>query len=704
MPNQVFTGYVHDSLGVVVVGARADLYATSDLTTSVANDTTDANGQWTIPHATAGIFSVKITNGSVIHWLNYEDQVSVQGVHMGDDGQLNFGNANDATILWSDADADNHAMVIGLGDDNTVLHITNRDGMATDWAVSANAANAEIRIHSDTTPATDYMRLGGHTGTIAYVDVVGGTTLELQIGGTGEVSLTSTVLAPVTSDGNALGSTSLMWADLFLASGSVINFNNGDITLTHSANTLTVAGGTFAAAAITGTTIDASTDFTIGDTVITDGVITDSTGLALAANVTVTGNLLPNADDTYDLGSASAAWQDLFIEGDITLTDAGTIATSAGSLTLTPTTDVIVTEGTGMVIGHTGQVASQQTAELQVLGTTSTDASVMIGCWNAGADNPILHFVRSENATIGTTGAAMLPNGAWIGQIYWTPDDGTDFANIAAIFGAVVDDASPAANDIGTAFVFDQQPGGGGSRSQTMKISADGTVLISRGNLDLNNNDILNVGSADNEWTANSLILASANAGGLNAIYINNSATSDTASHSTMQINAHSGGGNTKVGFSISGGANWHVGVDNDSSDILTIGPNTDPGGNDGFRMTNATPPVISFNTGQGSDFDFACGTCGKTSSDMFSCCGVVRWRDDVMDYRAMSLRTPDALDYMERVGVIERTFNNAGEPEIFTVQGKNFEFAMSAAFQNRQRMDAQYEELKAEIETLKGG
>lgn len=48
---------------------------------------------------------------------------------------------------------------------------------------------------------------------------------------------------PATSDGAALGSTSKMWSDLFLASGAVINFNNGDVTLTHAANKLTLAGG-----------------------------------------------------------------------------------------------------------------------------------------------------------------------------------------------------------------------------------------------------------------------------------------------------------------------------------------------------------------------------------------------------------------------------------------------------------------------------
>ncbi len=56
-------------------------------------------------------------------------------------------------------------------------------------------------------------------------------------------------ITPKTNDAAALGSTSLMWSDLFLASGAVVNFNNGNVTLTHSAGILAVALNTASNAA-----------------------------------------------------------------------------------------------------------------------------------------------------------------------------------------------------------------------------------------------------------------------------------------------------------------------------------------------------------------------------------------------------------------------------------------------------------------------
>ncbi len=68
-------------------------------------------------------------------------------------------------------------------------------------------------------------------------------TIHIKIAGSDELTLTATAIAPSTSDGQALGTSSLMFSDLFLASGSVLNFNNGDVTLTHASNNLILDGG-----------------------------------------------------------------------------------------------------------------------------------------------------------------------------------------------------------------------------------------------------------------------------------------------------------------------------------------------------------------------------------------------------------------------------------------------------------------------------
>lgn len=47
---------------------------------------------------------------------------------------------------------------------------------------------------------------------------------------------------PALNDTAALGVSGQAWSDLFLASGGVINWNAGDVTITHSANTLAFAG------------------------------------------------------------------------------------------------------------------------------------------------------------------------------------------------------------------------------------------------------------------------------------------------------------------------------------------------------------------------------------------------------------------------------------------------------------------------------
>lgn len=85
---------------------------------------------------------------------------------------------------------------------------------------------------------------------------------------------TTNAITPVTNDGTGIGTGSLSFSDLFLASGAVVNFNNGDITLTHSADVLTLAGGDLR---ITTAGTNSASVVTVGGTqTLTNKTLTDA--------------------------------------------------------------------------------------------------------------------------------------------------------------------------------------------------------------------------------------------------------------------------------------------------------------------------------------------------------------------------------------------------------------------------------------------
>ncbi len=77
-------------------------------------------------------------------------------------------------------------------------------------------------------------------GSLAKLFNASGAATLIDLTSTGEGKFAAGVF-PVTTDGAAVGSTSLMWSDVFLASGAIINFNDGNYTLTHSAGALTAS-------------------------------------------------------------------------------------------------------------------------------------------------------------------------------------------------------------------------------------------------------------------------------------------------------------------------------------------------------------------------------------------------------------------------------------------------------------------------------
>jgi len=146
-------------------------------------------------------------------------------------------------------------------DDGTEVTISNAkevkiigSGVTTNWTDTDNGTDGDpydltITVDAAQTGITSVYNASLKVGRDADNLVDFATTdnkIILRVEGVDEVELVQNALSPVTSDGVALGTGSLMWSDLFLASASVINFNNGDVTLTHASNTVTLAGGNLA--------------------------------------------------------------------------------------------------------------------------------------------------------------------------------------------------------------------------------------------------------------------------------------------------------------------------------------------------------------------------------------------------------------------------------------------------------------------------
>ena len=382
-----------------------------------------------------------------------------------------------------------------------------------------------IILNAATAPAgTEVYIVNDNTGDLT-LNALTGKLIELAIAGANEVSISGAAIYPATDDGQTLGiQNTNEWSDLFLASGGVIGWDNNNVTITHTAGYITVAAGDFFVANGVGAVIgaeafetvstgDGATDmvpeFQVQGTTQADGSMllavfntTDSIAPTLAfakggnaaigshtivADNEIVGKITAYGDDGVDIETPVAEIRFVVDEGAAAADTLGgsiefwTTAEGGTTLTVAMTIDsdqnLMISNNNGIVIGANAQITANGVPELQVLGTTAgVDSGILIGQFSADANPSILQFVKSRNATIGSN--TIVADNDYIGTIEFFPDDGVDHATKAAMIIAEVDDASPAAGDIGMAFVFCSMPGGGGAIQETMRLGANGALTF----------------------------------------------------------------------------------------------------------------------------------------------------------------------------------------------------------------------------------
>jgi len=145
---------------------------------------------------------------------------------------------------------------------------------------------------------------------------------------------------------------------------------------------------------------------------------------------------------------------------------------------LTLDADTFVSNGKGVVIGHTAQITTNVVPEFQMLGTGAgaADVNALFGSWSTtDAASFSLQFLKSGNATIGSF--TRVASGESLGGIRWNGDDGTDYASEAATLMVSVD-GTPGTGDMPGRMVFSTTAALAEQATEAMRIDSSQTVSV----------------------------------------------------------------------------------------------------------------------------------------------------------------------------------------------------------------------------------
>ena len=203
------------------------------------------------------------------------------------------------------------------------------------------------------------------------------------IGPSQDIVATVSTLRPKTTNTVDLGTTTLRYKDLYLE-------GNADIDGTVNVEGATTLQSTLAAGntTITGD-LTVSGDATISGNLTFGDAITDT--ITLTADVS--SNILPSADDTYDLGATGSEWRDLYIDGTANIDTAAIDTANIGTLAVS---------GNGTITGDltvSGSINATVSGNSTTADSLSTERTITLDGDVSGAVN----FDGSANVTLTTT-------------------------------------------------------------------------------------------------------------------------------------------------------------------------------------------------------------------------------------------------------------------------------------------------------------
>ena len=385
---------------------------------------------------------------------------------------ISLTNSSGDTIIKPRVDAKD--IVFQQFDGNKVFEIN--DGNFVGVGGNATAAG-QIRIYEDTDNGSHYsgFTVGNLTASVAYQlpNADGSSGQALITDGSGVLSFTTIATnTPTSADGQALGSASLEWSDLFLADASTIQFGNDqDVIITHVADTglllNTASVIQFRDSAINiGSPADGDLDINADDEIELNSTLIDVNGnldvsgtivgaSTLSATTGTFSGILKTDDATEATSTTDGSLQtdgglsvvkDVVFGDDVKLlSDAAVIGLGAdGEVTLTHVHDTgILLNSTNVIqfndasqnigapsnaildINATDEIELNATlvdvnANLDVSGTTTLGGNLIVG--SATVTEAQLEIL--DGATVTTTELNLIDGGATVGTTAIADGDG----------------------------------------------------------------------------------------------------------------------------------------------------------------------------------------------------------------------------------------------------------------------------------------
>jgi hypothetical protein len=276
------------------------------------------------------------------------------------------GNTSGTTILNAAATAGASTLTL-QAIDGTIYSTGGTDVSLADGGTGASLSDPAAHTlmgWDNTDNAICFITIGANltytqaTHTLSASAAGGGATTALDNLASVAINLT---LVSDTDNTDALGTAAISWSDLFLGSGSVITWSTApstaDVTLTHSADTLTFAGGTIA----------------LGTATATGGLTGNVTGNCTGTAATVTGATQASITTCANLVSIGTITTGVWTATDIAPAAGGTGVSNGANNTITFTGNYTL----GLTLSNNTAVTLPTTGTL--MANVSEDTSPTLG-------------------------------------------------------------------------------------------------------------------------------------------------------------------------------------------------------------------------------------------------------------------------------------------------------------------------------------